>query len=85
MSDRIVVLGWEGRALELSSPEAELLVKHGHCRVTLTRWGGDLSDATVLMPLGPMNREDQLSIWDRILRVSTGGREYRIPSAEVQR
>lgn len=48
MATRIVLLGWAGRAMELAPNDAAALVDTGTCRVSMTKWGGPLADATVL-------------------------------------
>jgi len=49
MAVRIVLLGWGAAALELDSPDAGAMIAAGICRVSLSKWGGPLADATVLM------------------------------------
>ena len=49
MADRIVLLGWNGEAIELKYPgDAAAFVDTGMCRVSLTLWSGPLADATIL-------------------------------------
>lgn len=49
MSTRIVLLGWAGEAIEVDSSEAGAFVDSGMCRASMSKWGGPLADATVLM------------------------------------
>jgi hypothetical protein len=53
MAERLVVLGWAGRALEIpSASDAAACVYTGMLRVSLTKWGGPLANATVLQFTG---------------------------------
>ena len=51
MAERIVILGWGGEAIELyDAMDAAAFVDTGMCRASLTKWGGPLANATVLIP-----------------------------------
>lgn len=49
MATRNVLFGWGGKCMELNASDASALVDSGMCRASLTQWGGELADATVLM------------------------------------
>ena len=50
MAQRIVVLGYEGQALEIpNAMDADACVSSGMLRASVAKWSGPLRDATVLV------------------------------------
>jgi hypothetical protein len=86
MAARLVLLGYEGRCLELSPADAGALITSGMCRVSLSCWAGPLSDATVLMFRpeylnahgGESSPEAHHEAFERCLRLVADGNEFTV-------
>lgn len=87
MAERIVVIGIGGDALEIANAlDADVMVREKTLRVSVTRWGGSLANATVLFPhkkfLGVewenASPERITQALDRIQRLSLQSRRIKI-------
>lgn len=92
MAARIVLLGWAGEAAEVNSTEAGALIASGMARVSLTKWAGELSDATVLVFRpeylhahgGEADEKTHRAAYERALLLIGGRpRQFRVKLAEV--
>lgn len=88
MASRIVLLGWRGLCMELTSPDAEILTGEGTARVSFTMYGGDLADATVLQftdqylhekARGRGPREAHAAAWEVMCMLMGDRREFTVP------